>query len=257
MAGKMRRFFIDEIKDVDGSCVMPGSEAKHIVKVLRMKQGDRMILMDSKGASFEALIESVTRRELTVKLIKKLPEPPPSPISIDICQAVIKPRLMDYMIEKTSELGVSNIIPFYSERSVIKFEENKVQQKLRHWKEISRSAVKQSGRPVPANILKPVPFKDLLRSLQNKEGLKVVLWEGELDNDIKGLLKSGLPESHFTGIIGPEGGLSLDEIDALKNAGFIPAGLGSRILRAETAAIALVTIFQYEWGDLGIQEQSL
>lgn len=247
----MRRFFIEEIKEKDGICIIPESEAKHILKVLRMKQGDSLILMDSKGISFEALIESVTRRELTAKLIKKLPEPEPSPISIDIYQALIKSRKMDYMIEKTSELGVSNIIPFYSERTVIKFEENKMQQKMRHWKEISKSAAKQSGRPVPADILKPISFKELLHNLQNKEGLKVVLWEGEFGNDIKGLLRSSLPGSHFTGIIGPEGGFSQDEINALKNAGFIPAGLGTRILRAETAAITLVAIVQYEWGDLG------
>jgi len=120
----MRRFFIEEIKEKEGFCKVPEPEARHIVKVLRMKQGDRLILMDSGGKRFEASIESAALKELTVKLIKKLPEPPPSPVSIDICQALIKSRVMDYMIEKTSELGISNIIPFYSERTVIKLDKN-------------------------------------------------------------------------------------------------------------------------------------
>lgn len=247
----MRRFFIEEIKEVDGICVIPEPEARHIIKVLRMKQGDRLILMDSKEARFEALIESVSRRELTVRLLKKLPEPPSPSLSIDICQAVIKPRAMDYMIEKTSELGISKIFPFYSERTVIRFEENRIQRKMRHWKEISRSAAKQSGRSKPADISRPVSFKGLLQSLQGREGIKVVLWEGECDNGIKGLLRSSPAEAHFTGIIGPEGGFSQDEIDELKEAGFIPVSLGTRILRAETAAIILVAIVQYESGDLG------
>jgi 16S rRNA (uracil1498-N3)-methyltransferase len=247
----MRRFFIEEIKEKDGFCTVPEQEARHIVKVLRMKQGDRLILMDSGGKRFEASIESAALRELTVKLIKKLPDPPPSPVSIDICQALIKSRVMDYMIEKTSELGISKIIPFYSERTIVKLENNKVQQKMRHWTEISRSAAKQSGRPLPVNISRPLPFRELLQDLKEKEGLKVVLWEGEDDNDIKDLLRSGTTETLFTGIVGPEGGFSRDEIKELKDAGFIPVSLGNRILRAETAAIALVTIIQYEWGDMG------
>lgn len=247
----MRRFFIEEIKEKKGICIVPEPEARHIIKVLRMKQGDRLILMDSSGKRFEASIESAVLKELKVKLIKKLPEPPPSPVSIDICQALIKSRVMDYMIEKTSELGISKIIPFYSERTVIKLDNSKVQQKMKHWTEISRSAVKQSGRPLPAVISRPVSFRELLNDLREKEGLKVVLWEGEDDNDIKDLLRSGEPQSHFTGIVGPEGGFSRSEIRELKEAGFIPASLGTRILRSETAAIALVAIIQYEWGDMG------
>jgi len=249
----LRRFFIEEIKEKDGICAIPEPEARHIIKVLRMRQGDRLILMDSKGERFEASIESLSRRKLTVKLIKKLPTPPDSPVSIDICQAVIKPRVMDYMIEKTSELGISNIHPFYSERTIIKLENNKVSQKIRRWKEISRSAVKQSGRPLPAGISEPVSLNELLKNFKKREGLKVVLWEGEGIQDLKGLLREGTPAPHFTGVVGPEGGFSQAEIAQLKDAGFIPASLGTRILRAETAAIALAAIVQYEWGDLGVR----
>ncbi len=248
----MRRFFIEEIRESEGICIIPEPEAKHIVKVLRMGKGDRLLLMDSKGANFEAVIESVSRRELTAKLIKKLPETPLSPVSIDICQAVIKPRVMDYMIEKTSELGVAKITPFYSERSVIRLEKERVRQKMKHWTEVSRSAAKQSGRTSPADISEPLLLREVLSNYKKKEGLKVVLWEGENNNSIKEVIKSSSANTHFTGVVGPEGGFSVNEIKGFKDAGFIPVSLGRRILRAETAAITLAAVIQYEWGDLGM-----
>ncbi|MGD9159108.1 MAG: 16S rRNA (uracil(1498)-N(3))-methyltransferase [Desulfobacteraceae bacterium] len=247
----MRRFFIEEIDQKDGLCVIPEKEAKHMIKVLRMKQGDSFILMDEKGNHFESVIEDISRYEVSARIVKALPKPSISPVTINICQAVLKPRMMDYMVEKTSELGVSSIMPFYSERTVIKLDDSKAVNKTRHWKEIARSASKQSGRIAPAEISGPVQFNDLIKSASKTEGLKVVLWEGEDITYLKKLIRSENPSSNFTGIIGPEGGFAKKEIEQLKDAGIVPVSLGSRILRAETAAIALTTIIQYEWGDLG------
>ncbi len=248
----MRRFFIDEINPEEDLCIIPEKEARHMVKVMRMKSGDRFVLMSGKGERFEAVIEDISRYKVSAKIIRALPEAASSPISINICQAVLKPRMMDYMVEKTSELGVARIIPFFSERTVIRLDENNVLNKTRHWKEIARSASKQSGRFVPAEISGPVQFVELLSAAGKMDGLKVVLWEGEKQTDLKELLGSERQSQEFTGIIGPEGGFVENEIDQLKNAGIMPVSIGSRILRAETAAIALATIIQYEWGDLGI-----
>lgn len=249
----MRRFFIEEIKPEDGLCVIPEKEARHMVKVLRMKQGDHFILMDGKGNRFESVIENISRNEVYARLINELQKPSPSPVEINICQAVLKPRMMDYMVEKTSELGVSSIIPFYSGRTVLKLDDNKAVNKKRHWDEIARSASKQSGRFIPAEICTPVQFEELINRVSGIKGLKVVLWEDENIRDLKELLGSEKQSSHFTGIIGPEGGFGMNEIEQFRDAGIIPASLGSRILRAETAAITLTAIIQYEWGDLGIQ----
>lgn len=248
----MRRFFIEETNIQNGLCIIPEKEAKHMIKVLRMKQGDAFILMDANGNRFESVIEDISRHEVSSRIIRELPKPSTSPISINIYQAVIKPRMMDYMVEKTSELGVSRITPFYSERTVIKLDDDNASNKLRHWKEITRSASKQSGRLVPAEISAPVQFGDMIKSIMKTKGLKTALWESENITDLKELLRSEKPSSHFTGVIGPEGGFTKKEIDQLKDAGIIPTSLGSRILRAETASIALTTIIQYEWGDLGV-----
>ena len=248
----MRRFFVEKIDPENGVFVIPEKEAKHMVKVLRMKQGDRFILMNGKGNRFEAEINDISRYEVSARLINELSGPSPSPVSINICQAVIKPRMMDYMVEKTSELGVYRIMPFYSERTVIQLDENKTSNKTRHWIEISRSASKQSGRFIPADISEPVQFSDLINDIRDISGLKVVLWECENMVDLKELIRTENPSLNFTGIIGPEGGFAGKEIEQLKGSGVIPVSLGSRILRAETAAIALTAIIQYEWGDLGI-----
>ncbi|MDY7035519.1 MAG: RsmE family RNA methyltransferase, partial [Thermodesulfobacteriota bacterium] len=115
----MRRFFIEEIKPGDRSFIIAGPEARHIIKVLRMGRGDRVMLMDGKGSRFQAIIESVEGHEVLVTLEKSLPMPPPSPVEITLCQALLKSRPMDYMVQKTSELGVDRIIPFSSERTVV------------------------------------------------------------------------------------------------------------------------------------------
>ena len=248
----MRRFFIEEINPEEGLCVIPEKEARHMVKVLRMRPGDPFVLMDGKGERFEAVIENISRHEVSAKIIKALPGPTSSPLSINICQAVLKPRMMDYMVEKTSELGVAAIMPFFSERTVIRLDDNKASNKTRHWKEIARSASKQSGRLVPAEISVPVQFDKLVGLVGKRDGLKVVLWEGEKRTDLKELLGYEKRSQDFTGIIGPEGGFTENEIAQLRDACIIPVSMGSRILRAETAAIALATIIQYELGDLGI-----
>ncbi len=248
----MRRFFIEKIELNDGLCVIPEKEAKHMAKVLRMKQGDSFILMDSHGSRFESIIEDISRHEVTARIIRELAKPESSSLSINICQAVLKPQKMDYMIEKTSELGVSRIIPFYSERTVIKMDEKQASNKIRRWTEISIGASKQSGRLAPAEIDIPVKFDNLLETLGKLGGFKVLLWEGEEYKSLKETLRSNKISENFTGIIGPEGGFTKKEAAMLKEAGIISVSLGSRILRAETAAIALTAVIQYEWGDLGV-----
>jgi 16S rRNA (uracil1498-N3)-methyltransferase len=249
---QLRRFFIEDIREKDGYCLITQGEAMHMTKVLRMKKGDRLILMDAKGDRFEAEIESTSRREVRVRLVRSLPGPPLPPVEINLCQALLKSKAMDYVIEKTSELGVSKVIPFYSERTVIKLDDKRTLNKGRHWKEIAKSASKQSGRVTTAMISRPIVFQDLLSGRKRDEGLKVVLWEQEGTRDLREILRSYAARRSFTGIIGPEGGFSAKEVEDLKNNGFITVTLGNRILRAETAAITLVALVQYEWGDLGI-----
>ena len=261
----MRRFFIEKIMAEAGFCIITGSEARHIHKVLRMGRGDRLILMDNKGARFIAVIESADHRQVKVTLEKPLPAPLPSPIKIIILQSVLKSSPMDYMIQKTSELGVDLIVPFFSERTVVRPNKEGYMTRVRHWREVARSAAKQSGRVTPANIYPLNAFDDLTNHWGDGKTLKVILWEGEESRSLKSLLRSSCPVvdengietnkcpyDEFVGLVGPEGGFSLGEVEQAQKWDFIPVSLGYRILRAETAAITMVAVIQYEWGDLDL-----
>jgi len=114
----LRRFFVEASIEPDRPCIITGSEAHHILKVLRMGPGDRLALMDGRGAHFQAVIRSATRKEVTVIPEEPLPSSPPSPVEISLCQALLKPGPMDYLIQKTSELGVDAVFPFFSQRTV-------------------------------------------------------------------------------------------------------------------------------------------
>jgi 16S rRNA (uracil1498-N3)-methyltransferase len=248
----LRRFFVEEIQADNGSCSITGSEARHITKVLRMGRGNRFILMDGKGSRFVALIKSASAREVHLSLEEPLPNPPPSPVEIILCQSLIKSRAMDYLVQKTSELGANCIIPYSSKRTVVRLDKNRVSNRVRHWREIANNAAKQSDGSSPAEIPSCLPFQELLSKWSGGEVLKTILWEEEGSNDLKHVLRSSPPMRTFIGIVGPEGGFAHEEIEAARNAGFLPISLGRRVLRSETAAVTIVAIVQYEWGDLGL-----
>ncbi|UCB51057.1 MAG: 16S rRNA (uracil(1498)-N(3))-methyltransferase, partial [Deltaproteobacteria bacterium] len=222
----MRRFFVEEIEAKDGLCTIRGSEAKHMTRVLRMGRGDRFILMDGKGARFRAVIESAGRREVLVTLEKPLPQPSPSPIEITLCQALLKSRAMDYVIEKTSELGVHRILPFSSERTVVRPTKERFANRRRHWREIAHGAAKQSDRKTPLEIGPLSTFEELMGKCRGENALKVILWEQEPAGDLKGVLRGSLPVKRFLGMVGPEGGFSQEEVRAAGEAGFVSVSLG-------------------------------
>jgi 16S rRNA (uracil1498-N3)-methyltransferase len=249
----LRRFFVKEIVAEDGSCMIAGSEARHIAKALRMGRGDRIILLDGQGARYQSIIESVSPRCVRVKLEKPLPNPSPSPVKITLCQALLKSRAMDLVIEKVSELGAHSIHPFVSKRTVVKLDGQKVEDRVRHWQGISYSATTQSDGRVPAEIDAPLSFTDLTTKYQEKRAMKVIFWEDEEGKDLKSLLRESSPITDVIAMVGPEGGFTPEEIHMAKKAGFTSVSLGRRTLRAETAAITMTAVIQYEWGDLSLE----
>ncbi len=232
--------------------MITGSEARHIAKALRMCRGDRIILLDGQGARYRSIIESVSPQGVRVRLESPLPSPSPSPVRITLCQALLKSRAMDLVIEKTSELGVYSIHPFTSERTVVKLDGQKTEDKVRRWRDISHHATTQSDGRVPAEIGPLLSFTDLTTKYQQETALKVIFWEDEGGKDFKGLLRESSPMAKAVGMVGPEGGFTREEIRMAEEAGFTSVSLGQRVLRAETAAITMTAIIQYEWGDLSL-----
>ena len=160
---------------------------------------------------------------------------------------------MDYLIQKVTELGISSIHPFYSERTVIKLKPEHIRNKMDHWMEIMKSTCKQCGRANLPDLNTPLPFEEIIKNKPDKKALKILLWEDEDKVDLKKLLRSMNPEPHVFAIVGPEGGFTPNEVNLAKDAGFHIVSLGKRILRTETAAVSLISIIQYEWGDLNLE----
>ena len=227
-----------------------GEEARHLLKVLRMQEGDRLVLAGPDGIRMRGRIEFAAKGQVSVLIEEALPPISAPPVKIALGQGLLKSRAMDLLIQKTSELGLSELIPFLSERTVVKWDEAKGARKLRHWEGISRASLKQSDRHTPLRIERPVAFSDLLSRKWPPETVKLILWEEEKAQDLKGLLREGGAGRGVVALVGPEGGFSKKEVDEAKNKGFRPVSLGPRILRAETASMVLVAFIQYEWGDM-------
>ena len=246
----MRRFFVDKVLSGTGFFSITGKEARHIRNVLRMKKGEMLILMDREGESYEATIEAVHYKEVKTRITQTIPPLPPSPVKINLAQALIKSHPMEYLIQKATELGIHSIHPFYSERTVIQLKSAHLKNKMDRWMEIMKSACKQCGRVTIPELNPPLLFEEMINNAAHTKTLKIMLWEDEDKVDLKQLLTSVGSAAHIFVIVGPEGGFTLNEINLARDAGFHTVSLGNRILRAETAALSLLSIIQYEWGDL-------
>ena len=248
----MKRFLVENITPFMDRLTITGREARYINKVLRLKKGQEVIIMDGKGRSFECTIEKVSYQAVTVRIKGRMPPQPPSPIAITLCQALIKSQAMDYAIQKATELGVGAIRLFFSERTVLKIEPARTTAKMNRWKEIMKSACRQCNRADLPSLEPPVPFEEMVESAPKNEMLKILLWENEEKVGLKEILNRTSPRPRIWAVVGPEGGFTPDEIDAARESGFQTLSLGNRILRAETAALSLLSIIQYEWGDLNL-----
>ena len=253
----MRRFFVDKILPENGFVSITGKEARHIRNVLRMKKGETIILMDRAGQSHEATIEAIQHKEVKAQITRAIPPLPPSPVTISLAQALIKFHPMEYLIQKATELGIHSIHPFYSERTVMQLKSAHLKNKMDRWKEIMKSACKQCGRGALPELNAPLLFEEMINNAPHTKSLKIMLWEDEDKGDLKKLLTSVSPAPHVFVIVGPEGGFTMNEINLARKAGFHIVSLGNRIVRAETAAVSLLSIIQYEWGDLSIKNPLL
>jgi 16S rRNA (uracil1498-N3)-methyltransferase len=246
----MRRFFVDPGILGQSSAVIRGELCNHIATVLRLKTGDAILLADGRGVEARARIAAVEKDGISVEI-----EPPGMdvPAGGDFCitlyQGLPKGEKLDLILQKCTELGISRIVPFNAERSVARLADERLAKRVQRWERIAMEASRQSGRSrIPAIGFAP----DLRTALERDNStLRLLLWEGEEEQGLRSVLeRSGKPAS-VSIIIGPEGGLSKGEAAAAAAAGFTPVNLGRRILRTETAGLAVTAILQYLWGDLG------
>jgi 16S rRNA (uracil1498-N3)-methyltransferase len=245
----MPRFYVPNPHIQDGLLKIEGDEVKHIRKVLRLKAGDEILVFDGSGKEFEGAIVEERRSSVMVKVRGIFSSKGDSSLEVTLAQSLLKGEKMDYLIQKATELGVNEIIPFFSSRSVPVLEKSRRPNRHHRWEKIAVEASKQCGRGVVPKIESLQDYSSMLRAAPT-DHLRLILWEGD-GLKLKEVLERSGEKTKIFFVIGPEGGFSPDEVDKAKRAGFVAVTLGKRILRAETASLCLLSILQYEWGDMG------
>ncbi|MDM8540403.1 16S rRNA (uracil(1498)-N(3))-methyltransferase [Desulfococcaceae bacterium HSG9] len=247
----MRRFFIEKPDSESGNISIVGTDANHIKNVLRMRTGDKISIVDGRGNEHLATIEKLTSGCVDVAVDARIISNRESPVEIIIAQAYLKHKKMDFIVRQITELGVSQWTPFFAARSVPRPDDKQLAKRTARWEMISREALKQCRRNRLMKIRHPVPFKDILKSECDCD-LKIIFCTNETGH-LATLLKNHNRPSTLRiimALIGPEGGFTTQEIENAKAGGFIPASLGPRILRAETATVAACTLLQHYFGDI-------
>ena len=248
----MRRIFIKAL--LQEKLVITGGDAHHLGRVMRAKAGDRILVADDEGKVGEYELTGFTESSVSMRLVQYVEERTESPVEIVLAQCLPKGDKLDLIVQKATELGVNVIVPLASDNCVVRYDVRKAKAKQEKWQKIADEAGKQCGRSRLPVVMPVQTFKAWLREAAAEQGDAVAVcmcYENELQQGMKDFLQGQRAAKRFVVIIGPEGGFSLAEAALAKELGIASVSLGTRILRAETAAISGVTVIQYEKGDLG------
>jgi 16S rRNA (uracil1498-N3)-methyltransferase len=210
------------------------------------RTGSIVTLTDSEGKMFRGRVLRLSKEDASILIFESFPFPTESSLEIILLQALPEKERMELIIQKTTELGVSAILPFTSKRSISLGEREAKQKKSHRWQYIAIKAVQQSRRAKVPWVGECRSFNEVLEDCRGS-GLKIVLWEKEGKNLREVLRQNQIQRIYI--MVGSEGGFKEEEVKSAREQGFIPIKLGQRILRTETAAITIVGILQYELGD--------
>jgi 16S rRNA (uracil1498-N3)-methyltransferase len=245
----MPRFYVPNPRIEKGLLKVEGSEVRHIRRVLRLKVGDGLVLFDGSSKQYEGTIVEESPSSVVMKVENISSPVNESPLEITLAQSLLKGEKMEYLIQKATELGIKRIIPFFSSRSVPLLDKSRKLRRYHRWEKIAIEACKQCGRTAIPKVEPLQDYSEML-AMAPSEALRLILWEKK-GRGLKEVLREskGRPSIFF--IVGPEGGMSDEEVEEAEKEGYIPITFGKRILRSETAGLCLLSVLQYESGDLG------
>lgn len=227
------------------SIELDANASHHIARVLRARLHDKVIIFNGLGGEYNAVITEITKKSVRVLIADFNAKEAESPLELWLAQGISRGEKMDYTIQKAVELGVKKIIPLFTERCTIKLNQERLSKRLEHWQAIAISACEQSGRNCIPEILTPATLEKTLPSMQAK-------WRFVLSPHVSQKMRTIQIESYqpVVLLIGPEGGLSDNEMSLVKMHHFLPLNLGPRVMRTETAAVAAITALQCYFGDM-------
>lgn len=235
----MRRLYVPDIPEGAPTLSLPEGEAHHARAVLRAREGDRFEILNGRGRRLGARVQSVSRRAVTLEIESDLLDSKPE-IELVLCQALVKGKAMDLIVEKATELGATRILPVQCERSV------SVGAKRERWRDLAVSAMKQCGRSWLPEIHAASSLEEVLEQTSHCEQKLVAALSGERRNLWDCLQGMEADARSLALWIGPEGDFTAGELETLCAAGFVSVSLGDNVLRAETAALVGLARIQYE-----------
>jgi 16S rRNA (uracil1498-N3)-methyltransferase len=250
---RISRVFIDAALHAGGEIELPRDSVDHLVKVLRLGVGARITLFNGRGGEYAATLSRLERRGATAAVLAHDPIERESPLAITLMQAVTRGEKMDWVLQKSTELGVAAIQPIEAARSVVQLDADRAEKRRAHWHGILRSACEQCGRNRLPRMLAPTNLDDACREFAREapDALRLTLEPNAAAAlDSAALAHHALSARSVAILIGPEGGWSEAELQSAASAGFTGMRLGPRVLRTETAAIAALTAIQTIAGDL-------
>jgi 16S rRNA (uracil1498-N3)-methyltransferase len=239
----MARFFLSP-EAWGARALLTGDEAKHAAQVLRLRAGDRITVFDGRGRSAAAEVVEVARSEIRLELGSEVILPPLAP-GIVLAQALPKGKTMDGIVQKAVELGVAAIQPLITRHTVVQVEEDEAPRKSAKWQRVALEACKQCGQDLLPEVLPARAFSDWLADSSGDLKIIASLFPGA--RPLKEILRDAGVPRQVTLLVGPEGDFSAAEGAAAVEAGFLPASLGSIVLRVETAAIFGISSIRYEF----------
>lgn len=236
----MRRFYAPRENFRDKTVTLNLEETRHLRDVLRLREGSRARVFDGEGREFSCEIKIIKKKESVLEILEETAlAAPPSNLNLTLAAALLKGEKFDLVVQKATELGVAGFVPLEIKRAEVKLKG--AEKKVERWRKIALEAAKQSGRAMLMKIENPVDFSDFI---ETADGARILFSErgGERFSVVK-------PAEKITALIGAEGGWEDAEIEAARERGFQIVTLKGRILRAETAAIAVCAVLQHRFGD--------
>ena len=242
----MHCFFIET--PVDGVAALPAEEAKHALKVLRLGPGDEVCAMDGAGGRWRGEIGEVDGASVCVRLLEVLPDNEP-PVRVTVYEGLPKADKLDFIAQKLTELGAAALDPVKMERSAGKLDPKDGARRRERLQKIAREAAKQCGRGLPMAVSEPMDWRAALEGMRRHDAL-LIPWEDARSTRMKDVFAELANAKDIGIVVGPEGGMSPEEVDAMQAIGGRTITLGPRILRTETAAVVAAALATQLWGDL-------
>lgn len=243
----MNRFFVDDPGAFsDRSVVITGEDVNHVKNVLRLKENDELIVSDGRGRDYHCRISGITNEEVVADICDICDNFSELSTEITLFQGFPKGDKMELIIQKTVELGVTRIVPVMTKRTVVKLDDKKAKKKTERYNMIAESAAKQSGRGMIPEVTMPISFAEAV-SMAEKLDMNIIPYEeAEGVEYSRNIIKSIKGKKSLGIFIGPEGGFAREEVEKALDAGASAITLGHRILRTETAGMAVISIIMFE-----------